>query len=171
MGLPWWATVADGELTPSAYVAPPNRVTGVSVTPIRAVVKHKAFSRRLCLPILPYTLEQTHYQSLFAYFSVSADVRTPSQRTALPSRPLPTPVAKRFVYPNGNYSTTPARFRTSNNAGSNPDLAFSVVSAVCLDYPYWAHTHEFGHNLGAQHNRENSGYDLEYAHGKRFCIR
>ena len=31
-------------------------------------------------------------------------------------------------------------------------------------------THELAHAFGAQHNREDTPYETDYAHGKRYCI-
>ncbi|CAM9947269.1 unnamed protein product, partial [Sphacelaria rigidula] len=44
---------------------------------------------------------------------------------------------------------------------------FSTVGANC--FYNFSHTHEFGHNMGAHHDRENSNFDEEYSHGMRYC--
>lgn len=55
-----------------------------------------------------------------------------------------------------------------NGAHSIPDsLGYSVVGSNCLDN--FVHTHEFGHNLGCRHDRENTSFDTDYAHGLRYC--
>lgn len=43
----------------------------------------------------------------------------------------------------------------------------SVVEATCLSDNTVAH--EYGHNLGCQHNREDASYPTDYAHGVRYC--
>ena len=45
--------------------------------------------------------------------------------------------------------------------------AFSVVHTNCLSN--FSHTHEAGHNLGANHDRTNSNSDHGYAYGYRYC--
>lgn len=49
------------------------------------------------------------------------------------------------------------------------DKAFSLTDANCLDN--FTHTHEFGHSLGCEHDRENTErrWITEYAHGMRYC--
>lgn len=44
---------------------------------------------------------------------------------------------------------------------------FSVVHTNCLTN--FSHTHEVGHNLGANHDRTNSNSDHAYAYGYRYC--
>lgn len=50
---------------------------------------------------------------------------------------------------------------------NDPLTGFSLVSPNCIDG--YSHTHEFGHNLGCRHNRENSHPETEYSHGLRYC--
>ena len=52
--------------------------------------------------------------------------------------------------------------------GNDEALAYSVVDSHCLLSSY-TNTHELGHALGADHNREDSLYETDYAHGKRYC--
>ena len=49
----------------------------------------------------------------------------------------------------------------------NEASGYSLVQATCLDD--YTHTHLFGHNLGCNHNREDTIRDHEYAHGLRYC--
>lgn len=46
-------------------------------------------------------------------------------------------------------------------------FGFSAVGANCLFN--FSHTHEFGHNMGADHDREHAYNDKEYSHGMRYC--
>ncbi|CAM9926139.1 unnamed protein product [Ascophyllum nodosum] len=52
-------------------------------------------------------------------------------------------------------------------SSGNADFAFSVADANCLDS--FSHTHEFGHNLGCDNNREDATTITDYAYGFRYC--
>lgn len=58
-------------------------------------------------------------------------------------------------------------FRYYNDGGSDDGVGFSVVKSSCLDN--FSHTHEFGHNLGCDHDRDNANNPSEYAHAHRYC--
>lgn len=45
--------------------------------------------------------------------------------------------------------------------------AYSLVKPTCLDN--YVHTHEYGHNFGCGHDRDNSNKDTDYSHGHRYC--
>lgn len=47
------------------------------------------------------------------------------------------------------------------------DWAYALVNPNCFSNRVIAH--EFGHNLGCDHNREHAGEDQEYVHGYRYC--
>lgn len=47
------------------------------------------------------------------------------------------------------------------------DHAFSNIDGFCIDS--LSSQHEFGHNFGCFHNRDDAGSDDEYAHGYRYC--
>ncbi|CAN0252790.1 unnamed protein product [Ascophyllum nodosum] len=51
--------------------------------------------------------------------------------------------------------------------GGIAEWGFSVVGANC--FYNFSHTHEFGHNLGCYHNRENTNQIHEFAYGWRYC--
>lgn len=51
--------------------------------------------------------------------------------------------------------------------GNDEDLGFSTVKATCLDN--LTPTHQYGHNLGCQVDRESTSVDTDYAHGLRYC--
>ncbi|CAM9661323.1 unnamed protein product [Scytosiphon promiscuus] len=44
---------------------------------------------------------------------------------------------------------------------------YSIVHVHCL--MNFSHIHELGHNMGANHDRESSSTDHEYAHAQRYC--
>ncbi|CAM9938469.1 unnamed protein product, partial [Ectocarpus sp. 4 AP-2014] len=47
-------------------------------------------------------------------------------------------------------------------------FGFSLMDSLCFDN--WTQTHEFGHNLGCRHNRENTNTGMtDYGHGMRYC--
>lgn len=47
------------------------------------------------------------------------------------------------------------------------EYAYGLVNPNCFSNLVIAH--EFGHNLGCDHNREHSTDEHEYAHGYRYC--
>ncbi|CAM9630488.1 unnamed protein product, partial [Ectocarpus fasciculatus] len=51
----------------------------------------------------------------------------------------------------------------------NENFGFSLMDSVCFDN--WTQTHEIGHNLGCDHDRDNADDDREtaYGHGLRYC--
>ncbi|CAM9373919.1 unnamed protein product, partial [Ectocarpus sp. 8 AP-2014] len=50
----------------------------------------------------------------------------------------------------------------------NEALGFSLMDSIC--FLNWTQTHEFGHNLGCRHDRDNSNTGTtEYGHGLRYC--
>ena len=58
-------------------------------------------------------------------------------------------------------------FRFCRYTAIAEQYGFSIVKPTCLDN--YIHTHEYGHNFGCFHNRENSIRDTEYSHGLRYC--
>lgn len=44
---------------------------------------------------------------------------------------------------------------------------YSIVHTNCLTN--FSHIHEIGHNMGANHNKENSRVSHEYAYAQRYC--
>lgn len=44
---------------------------------------------------------------------------------------------------------------------------YSVVHTSCLSN--FSHIHELGHNLGANHDNDNTETSHDYAHAYRFC--
>eukprot|EP00752_Nemacystus_decipiens_P003649 g3363.t1 len=55
----------------------------------------------------------------------------------------------------------------SNPLSWHGDWAYALVNPNCFSNLVIAH--EFGHNLGCDHNREHAGEDQGYAHGYRYC--
>ncbi|CAM9751779.1 unnamed protein product [Sphacelaria rigidula] len=49
----------------------------------------------------------------------------------------------------------------------SPGRGFSTVGVSCISN--LSHTHEWGHNMGADHNREDSSTQTDFAHGRRYC--
>eukprot|EP00903_Cladosiphon_okamuranus_P011188 g10557.t1 len=47
------------------------------------------------------------------------------------------------------------------------EYAYALVNPICFSNLVIAH--EFGHNLGCDHNREHAAEDQDYAHGYRYC--
>ncbi|CAM9605666.1 unnamed protein product, partial [Ectocarpus fasciculatus] len=46
-------------------------------------------------------------------------------------------------------------------------FGYSIVHTHCLDN--LSHIHEIGHNMGANHNREDTSSEHDYAHAQRYC--
>lgn len=46
--------------------------------------------------------------------------------------------------------------------------AYSIVHVHCINN--LSHIHELGHNLGANHDRDSTNTDHDYAHAQRHCI-
>lgn len=50
---------------------------------------------------------------------------------------------------------------------SDSRYGYSVVGANAVDN--YVPSHEYGHNLGGHHNREDSDWSEEFSHGLRYC--
>lgn len=59
------------------------------------------------------------------------------------------------------------RYFLPDTSPEHGDFAYSVSSPNC--FHAFVLGHEFGHNFGCTHNREDSPSDMEYAHGYRYC--
>lgn len=62
---------------------------------------------------------------------------------------------------------SPVRYFLLDPPAWHSEYAYALVNPNC----FWnlVIAHEFGHNLGCDHNRENASGDQEYAHGYRYC--
>ena len=71
------------------------------------------------------------------------------------------------VIRNYPFSSPPHRYFLPDTLSWHSEYGYSLVHPNCFSSLVIAH--EFGHNLGCDHNREHAGSDMEYAHGYRYC--
>lgn len=72
------------------------------------------------------------------------------------------------MFPNSHIQLFALSRRFIFNGGV--DSGFSVVDIDCFDF--FSHTHEMGHNLGCDHNRENAVTEVtenEFGYGTLHC--
>lgn len=89
----------------------------------------------------------------------------PSSSSLTPSTPCP----NRCNSPRPRIPLTNVRLRfTMQTPTSGFDkYGYSVVHTNCLSN--FSHIHEIGHNMGANHDKENSQSSHAYAHAHRYC--
>ena len=61
----------------------------------------------------------------------------------------------------------PVRYFLLDTASWYSEHAYALVNPIC--FSNFVIAHEFGHNLGCDHNREHAADDQDYAHGYRYC--